>query len=189
MVVDTCPNHPSLMLSLLGVALSHDLLAESKIFLRLFLISVIRPSSRNCIRSAIAHPTCPSYLLDLYEEWVGRRRRFTRRNFAVILLDVLIEYGPIEVWTCKSVTRLAQRFRTVDFACFLEFSQGLIVAINKWSRYADKDPVEDGTPFSRLAKWTGVFISDFFAIDESAKTDDTRAEQFNSIVDIVVSAF
>jgi len=182
------------MLSLLGVAMSHDLLAESKIFLHLFLISIIRPSPRNGIRSAVSHPDCHSYFVVLYEEWfglfsVGWRHGFTRRAFVAIMLDVLVVYGPRQVWTCNLVTRLPQHYCTLDFGCFLTFSQGSIEAINKWSNHADEDPAEDGTPFSRLAKWTGVVTSDFFAIDRSVKTDNTRVGQFNSIADIIVSAF
>ncbi|KAI9455231.1 hypothetical protein BJY52DRAFT_656285 [Lactarius psammicola] len=162
-VIDTCPNHPLLMLGLLGVALSHGLLTESKIFLRLFLIALVRPS-RNGIPSAITHPMYPSYLVELCDEWtrlapaacVGA---FTRRTFAAITLEVLVEHGPRQAWTCKSVTRLAQFFRIQDFECFLNFLRGLIEAITKWSRRAvhehDEDPVEDRTLFSRLAKWTG----------------------------------
>ena len=118
------------MLSLLGVALSHGLLTESKIILRLFLIALIRPS-RNGILSAITHPTYPSYLVQLCDEWTclalaACGSAFTRRTFAAITLEVLINHGPRQVWTCKSVTHLAQLFRTQDFGCFLTFFQGLI---------------------------------------------------------------
>ena len=41
-IVNTCPNHPMLMLSLLGVALIHGLHTESKIFLHLFLTALMR---------------------------------------------------------------------------------------------------------------------------------------------------
>ncbi len=144
----------------------------------------------------------PSYLIELCDEWtrlapaacVGA---FTRRTFAAITLEVLVEHGPRQAWICKSVTRLAQFFRTQDFGCFLSFLRGLIEAITKWSRRAvhehDEDPVEDLTLFSRLAKWTGVITSDFFAIaDQGADrldTSDTHAEQFNSIAEILASAF
>jgi hypothetical protein len=183
------------MLSLLGVALSHGLLTESKIFLRSFLIALIRPL-RNGIPSAITHPMCPSYLVELCDQWTrlapaACASAFTRRTFASITLDVLVEHGPRHAWTCKSVTRLAQLFRTQDFECFLGFLRGLIEAIAKWSLI--EDPVEDCTLFSRLAKWTGVITSDFFAIvDEDADRLDasnTHAEQFNSIAEILASAF
>jgi hypothetical protein len=186
------------MLSLLGVALSHGLLTESKIFLRLFLTSLIRPS-RNDIPSAIAHPLYPSYLVELCEEWTrlapeACATSFTRRAFAAITLEILVEHGPRQAWTCKSVTRLAQLFRTQDFGCFLSFLQGLIEAITKWSRYAthDEDQAEDRAVFSRLAKWTGVITSDFFANgDECAdrlSASKTDAEQFHSIAEILSSA-
>jgi hypothetical protein len=92
----------SLMLSLLGVALSHGLLTESKIFLRLFLTSLIRPS-RNDIPSAIAHPLYPSYLVELCEEWTrlapeACATSFTRRAFAAITLEILVEHGPRQAW-------------------------------------------------------------------------------------------
>ena len=191
------------MLSLLGVALSHGLLTESKIFLRLFLIALIRPS-RNGIPSAITHPAYPSYLVQLCDEWTRLApaacgSAFTRRTFAAITLEVLIEHGPRQVWTCKSVTRLAQLFRTQDFGCFLTFLRGLIEAITEWPRQHAfhkpfEDLVEDCTPFSRLAKWTGVIASDFFAIaeeDDANRLDasNTHAEHFNSITEILASAF
>jgi hypothetical protein len=189
------------MLSLLGVALSHGLLTESKIFLRLFLTSLIRPSC-NGVPSAITHPLYPSYLVQLCEEWArlppeACATAFTRRTFAAITLEILVEHGPRQVWTCKSVTRLAQLFRTQDFGCYLSFLQGLIEAIAKWSQHAahehDEDQAEDCADFSRLAKWTGVITSDFFAItDEGADSrnaSNTDAEQFHSIVEILASAF
>ncbi|KAH9020834.1 hypothetical protein EDB85DRAFT_2002235 [Lactarius pseudohatsudake] len=192
LVVDTCPNHPLLMLSLLGVALSHGLLTESEIFLRLFLIALIRPS-RNGIPSAITHPMCASYLVELCDEWallppatcVGA---FTCRTFAAITLEVLVAHGPKQAWTCRSVTRLAQFFRTQDFECFLSFLRGLIEAIAKWSWLAvHEHDEEDSALLSRLAKWTGVITSDFFPIaDEGADIpSDTHAEQFNSIAEIL----
>ena len=189
------------MLSLLSVALSHGLLTESKIFLRLFLAPLIRPSC-NGVLSAITHPMCPSYLVELCEEWTrlappACASSFTRRAFAVITLEILVEHGPRHAWTCKSVTRLAQLFRTHDFGCFLSFLQGLIEAITNWSQHTvhehDEDPVEDCEVFSRLAKWTGVLVSDFFAIaDEAAdilNASNSNAEQFNSIAEILASAF
>ena len=187
------------MLSLLGVALSHGLLTESKTFLRLFLVALIRPS-RNGTPSAITHPMYPSYLVELCDEWTRLApaacvSAFTRRAFAAITLDVLVEHGPTQAWTCKSVTRLAQLFRTQDFGCFLSFLRGLIEAITKWSRQHAvhvhmEDPMEDCTLFSRLAKWTGVITSDFFAIAEDAdRLNAARAEQFDSIAEILASAF
>ncbi|KAN0130290.1 hypothetical protein V8E53_011913, partial [Lactarius tabidus] len=200
-VIDTCPNHPFLMLSLLGVALSHGLLTESKIFLRLFLTSLIRPSCYG-VPSAITHPLYPSYLVQLCEEWArlppeACATAFTRRTFAAITLEILVEHGPRQVWTCKSVTRLAQLFRTQDFGCYLSFLQGLIEAITKWSQHAthehDEDQAEDCADFSRLAKWTGVITSDFFAITgegaDSRNASNTDAEQFHSIIEILASAF
>ena len=189
------------MLSLLGVALSHGLLTESKIFLRLFLTPLIRPLCNGAL-SAITHPMCPSYLVELCEEWTrlapaACASSFTRRSFAAITLEILVEHGPRQAWTCKSVTRLAQLFRTHDFGCFLSFLQGLIEAITKWSPHAihehDEDPAEDCAVFSRLAKWTGVLVSDPFAVtDESAdilNASNFNAEQFNSIAEILASAF
>ncbi|KAH9026674.1 hypothetical protein EDB83DRAFT_2425014 [Lactarius deliciosus] len=195
LVIDTCPNHPLLMLGLLGVALSHGLLTESEIFLRSFLIALIRPS-RNGIPSAITHPMCPSYLVKLCDEWallppVACVGVFTCRTFAAITLEVLVEHGPKQAWTCKSVTRLAQFFRTKDFECFLSFLRGLIEAIARRSWLAVHEHDEDSALLSRLAKWTGVITSDFFSIaDEGADIpSDTHAEQFNSIAEILVSAF
>ncbi|KAH9025663.1 hypothetical protein EDB84DRAFT_1440339 [Lactarius hengduanensis] len=177
LVVDTCPNHPLLMLSLLGVALSHGLLTESEIFLRLFLIALIRPS-RNGIPSAITHPMCASYLVKLCDEWallppVTCVGAFTYRTFAAITLEVLVAHGPKQAWTCKSL--LAR----------------LIEAIAKRSWLAVHEHDEDSALLSRLAKWTGVITSDFFPIaDEGADIpSDTHAEQFNSIAEILVSAF
>ncbi|KAH9168247.1 hypothetical protein EDB89DRAFT_1992706 [Lactarius sanguifluus] len=178
LVIDTCPNHPLLMLSLLGVALIRGT------FLRSFLIALIRPS-RNGIPSAITHPMYPSYLVKLCDEWahlppVACVGVFTCRTFAAITLEVLVEHGPKQAWTCKSVTRLAQFFRTKDFECFLSFLRGLIEAIAKQHD-------EDSALLSRLAKWTGVITSDFFTIaDEGADIQsDTHAEQFNSIAEIL----
>ncbi|KAH9059006.1 hypothetical protein EDB87DRAFT_1810469 [Lactarius vividus] len=195
LVIDTCPNHPLLMLSLLGIALSHGLLTESKIFLRLFLTALIRPS-RNGIPSAITHPMYPSYLVELCNEWarlppVTRVGAFTHRTFAAITLEILVKHGLRQAWTCKSVTRLAQFFRTQDFECFLSFLRGLIEAIVKWSWFAVHEHDEDSALLSRLAKWTGVLTSDFFPIaDEGADTiSGTHTEQFNSIAEILVSAF
>ncbi|KAI9437459.1 hypothetical protein H4582DRAFT_1815640 [Lactarius indigo] len=195
LVIDACPNHPLLLLSLLGVALSHGFITESKIFLRLYLTALIRPS-RNGIPSAITHPMNPSYLVELCNEWtclppVACVGAFTRRAFAAITLEVLVEHGPRQAWTCKSVTRLAQLFRTQDFECFLSFLRGLIEAIAKWSQLAVHEHDEDSALLSRLAKWTGVIASDFFPIaDEGAdRPSDTHAEQFDSIVEILVSAF
>lgn len=179
--------------------MSHGLLSESKIFLRLFLTSLIRPSRIN-VPSVITHPLYPSYLVELCEEWTRLAPEpcataFTRRTFAAITLEILVEHEPRQVWTCKSVTRLAQLFRTQDFGCFLSFIQGLIEAITKWSRLAirDEDQAEDRAVFSRLAKWTGVITSDFFAIgDEGAdrlNASNTDAEQFHSIAEILASAF
>ena len=191
------------MLSLLGVVLSHGLLTESKIFLCLFRISLIRPL-HNGIPSAITHPTYPSYLIQLCDEWtclalVACGSVFTRRPFAVITLEVLIEHGPRQVWTCKSVTRLAQLFCTQDFGCFLTFMRGLIEAITKWPwqhtfHEPFEDLVEDCTPFLRLTKWMGVITSDFFTIAEEDDTNrldtrNTHAEHFNSITEILASAF
>ena len=189
------------MLSLLGVALSHGLLSESKIFLRLFLTSLIRPL-RNGVSSVITHPMYPSHLVELCEEWTrlapeSCATAFTRRTFAAITLEILVQHAPRQVWICKSVTRLAQLLRTHDFGCFLSFIQGLIEAINNWSRHvvheADENQAEDCVVFSRLAKWTGVITSDFFAIgDEGADSlnaINTNAEQFHSIAEILASAF
>ena len=178
--------------------MSHGLLSESKIFLRLFLTCLIH-ASRNGISSAISHPLYPSYLVELCEEWTrlapeACATAFTRRAFAAITLEILVEHAPRQVWTCKSVTRLAQLFRAHDFGCFLSFIQGLIEAITNWSRHVvqehDEDPAGDCAVFSRLAKWTGVITSDFFAIgDEGADSRNTDAEQFHSIAEILTSAF
>ncbi|KAI9457418.1 hypothetical protein F5148DRAFT_347258 [Russula earlei] len=67
-IVDTCPGHPMLVLSLLGVALTHGLYTESKTFLRLFLATLIR-SPRPGIPPPITHPLYFSYLVGLCDEW------------------------------------------------------------------------------------------------------------------------
>jgi hypothetical protein len=117
----------------------------------------------------------PSYLVELCEEWthLAPATAFTRRTFDAITLEILVEQGPRQAWTCKSVPRLAQIFRTQDFGCFLSFLCGLIEAITKWPRYEhDQDPpVKDHAVFSRFAKWTGVIASDFFAIGEDVSVD------------------
>ena len=76
-IVVTCPDHPMLMLSLLGVALIHGLYAESKTFLRSFLTALFR-SPRHGIPPPITHPMHPSYLVELCNEWTRLAR--TRAN-------------------------------------------------------------------------------------------------------------
>ncbi|KAI0249582.1 hypothetical protein BJV78DRAFT_1283847 [Lactifluus subvellereus] len=194
-IVDTCPNHPMLMLSLLGVALAHGLLTESKIFLRLFLTAMIR-SPRHGVPPAIAHPMYPSYLVELCFEWTHlasepRAGAFTHRAFVAVTLEVLMEHGPTTAWTCKSITRLAQLLRTRDFGCFLGFLHGLIETLAARPRHAVHDRDESRALFARLAKWTGVITSDFFAVGdgEGSGAAPVRADQFYSIVDILASAY
>ena len=194
-IVGTCPNHPMLMLSLLGVALAHGLLAESKIFLRLFLTAMIR-SPRHGVPPAIAHPMYPSYLVELCFEWTHlasepRAGAFTHRAFVAVTLEVLMEHGLATAWTCKSITRLAQLLRTRDFGCFLGFLHGLIETLAARPRHAahhDRD--ESRALLARLAKWTGVITSDFFAVgDGEGSGAAARADRFYSIVEILACAY
>jgi hypothetical protein len=194
-IVDTCPSHPMLMLSLLGVALAHGLLTESKTFLRLFLTALI-PSPRPGVPPVIAHPLYPSYLVELCFEWTHlaskpRAGAFTHRAFVAVTLEVLMEHGPATAWTCKSITRLAQLLRTRDFGCFLSFLRGLIETLTAPPRHmAHMDRDESLALFARLAKWTGVITSDFFPVRDGRDVGEAPpADQFYSIVEILVSAY
>jgi hypothetical protein len=181
-----------LMLSLLGVALAHGLLTESKTFLRLFLTALIR-SPRGGVPPAITHPMYPSYLVELCFEWTHlasepRAGAFTHRAFVAVTLEVLREHGPATAWTCKSITRLAQLLRTRDFGCFLGFLHGLIETQAARPRHVvDRD--ECRALLARLAKWTGVITSDFFAVGDIQDAGTARADQFYSIVEILASAY
>ncbi|KAH9969268.1 hypothetical protein BGW80DRAFT_1461750 [Lactifluus volemus] len=196
-IVDTCPSHPMLMLSLLGVALAHGLLTESKTFLRLFLTALVR-SPRPGVPPAIAHPLYPSYLVELCFEWTHlalkpRAGAFTHRAFVAVTLEVLMEHGPATAWTCKSITRLAQLLRTRDFGCFLSFLHGLIETLTAPPLHmAHMDRDESLALFARLAKWTGVITSDFFPVRDGRDVGEAPpppADQFYSIVEILVSAY
>ena len=192
-IVDTCPSHPMLMLSLLGVALNRGLYAEAKTFLRLFLATLIRSHSRHGINPPpIAHPMHPSYLVDLCNEWTSLAPgscagSFTHRSFAAVTLEVLMEHGSAAAWTCKSITRLVQLLRTRDFECFLTFLHGLIEMLAARPRH-----LEDRSLLSRLAKWTGVITSDFFSsskVGDGERSGTADEHQLHSIVEILVSAY
>lgn len=192
-IVDTCPSHPMFMLSLLGVALTRGLYAESKTFLRLFLATLVRSHHRHGNNPPpIAHPMHPSYLVDLCNEWTSLAPEccagsFTHRSFAAVTLEVLMEHGSAAAWTCKSITRLVQLLRTRDFECFLTFLHGLIETLAGRPRY-----LEDRSLLSRLAKWTGVITSDFFSSSKVGDGEQSGAadeHQLHSIVEILASAY
>ena len=194
-IVDICPNHPMLMLSLLGVALTHGLYTESKIFLRSFLTSLIR-SPRHDIPPPITHPMHPSYLVELCNEWTRLAPEscaslFTPQSFAAVTLEVLGEHGSALAWTCKSITRLVQLLRTLDVECFLTFLRGLVEMLAARPRYLLQDPEKDGSLLGRLAKWTGVITTDFFSVggDQEGLDTATYSRQFYTIVEILASAY
>jgi hypothetical protein len=188
-----------LMLSLLGVALTQGLYAESKTFLRLFLATLIRSHSRHGINPpAIAHPMHPSYLVDLCNEWTRLAPEccagsFTHRSFAAVTLEVLMEHGSAAAWTCKSITRLVQLLRTRDFGYFLTFLHGLIETLAARPRdlVHDDSRGEDRSLLARLAKWTGVITSDFFSskVGDGEQSAGTDAHQLHSIVEVLASAY
>ncbi|KAI0279909.1 hypothetical protein BGY98DRAFT_383693 [Russula aff. rugulosa BPL654] len=199
-IVDTCPSHPMLLLSLLGVTLSHGLYAESKTFLRLFLTTLIRPHRRHGnVPPPIAHPMHPSYLVELCNEWTRmapehRAAPFSHRSFAAITLEVLMEHGSAAAWTCKSITRLVQLLRTSDFECFLTFLHGLIEILAARPQLWRVDGRgEDRSLLARLAKWTGVITSDFFSSQvgpgDGERSGGAHAHEFWSIVEILASAY
>ena len=193
-IVETCPNHPMLMLSLLGVALTHGLYSESKIFFRSFLTSLIR-SPRHGIPPPITHPMHPSYLVELCKEWTCLAPEscaglFTPQCFAAVTLEVLGEHGSASAWTCKSITRLVQLLRTRDLECFLTFLHGLIEALAVRSKNLFQGCEKDGSLLGRVAKWTGVITTDFFSVGGDRECVDTVAHsrQFHTIVEILASA-
>ena len=197
-IVDACPSHSTLLLSVLGVTLSHGLYAESKTFLRLFLTTLIRPHRRHGnVPPPIAHPMHPSYLVELCNEWTRMAPEhcaapFSHRSFAAITLEVLMEHGSAAAWTCKSVTRLVQLLRTSDFECFLTFLHGLIeiLAARPQLWYGRG---EDRSLLARLAKWTGVITSDFFSsqvgLGDGEKSSAAHPHEFWFIVEILASAY
>src|SRR5258708_1127872 len=189
-----------LLLSLLGIALTHGLYAESKTFLRLFLTTLIQPHRRHGnIPPPIAHPMHPSYLVELCDEWTRMGPKhcsapFSHRSFASITLEVLMEQGSAAACTCKSITRLVQLLRTCDFECFLTFLQGLIKTLAARPQLRDDGGrLEGHTLLSRLAKWTGVITSDFFSSEAGLGDRDSNgaahAHEFWSIVEILASAY
>ena len=191
-----------LMLSLLGVTLNHGLYTESKTFLRLFLVTLIRSRRRRgIIPPPIAHPMHPSYLVDLCNEWTRLAPEhyagpFTHRSFAAVTLEVLIKHGSAAVWTCKSITRLVQLLRTRDFECFLTFLHGLIETFpvrptGPRHLVHDDGYGEDRSLLWRLAKWAGVITSDFFSsqVKDGARSGEVDAHQLYSIVEILASAY
>lgn len=188
-----------LMLSLLGVTLNHGLYTESKTFLRLFLVTLIRSRCRRgIIPPPIAHPMHPSYLVDLCNEWTRLAPEhyagsFTHRSFAAVTLEVLMKHGSAAVWTCKSITRLVQLLRTRDFECFLTFLHGLIETFPVRPRHLVHDDGcgEDRSLLWRLAKWAGVITSDFFSsqVGDGARGGGVDAHQLYSIVEILASAY
>ena len=193
-IIEICPNHPMLMLSLLGVALTHGLYAESKIFLRSFLTSLIR-SPRHGIPPPITHPMHPSYLVELCKEWTRLAPEscaglFTSQCFATVTSEVLGEHGSASAWTCKSITRLVQLLRTRDLECFLTFLHGLIEALAVRPKYLFLGREKDGSLLGRVAKWTGVITTDFFSVGGDRECVDTAAHsrQFYTIVEILASA-
>ena len=193
-IIDICPNHPMLMLSLLGVALTHGLYTESKIFLRSFFTSLIR-SSRHGIPPPITHPMHPSYLVELCNEWTRLAPEscaglFTPQCFAAVTLEVLGEHGSASAWTCKSITRLVQLLRTLDLECFLAFLHELIEALATRPKSLFQGPEKDGSLLGRVAKWTGVITTDFFSIggDRECLDTATHSRQFYTIIEILASA-
>ena len=199
-IVDTCPSHPMLLLSLLGVTLSHGLYAESKTFLHLFLTTLIRPHRRHGnVPPPIAHPMHPSYLVELCNEWSRMAPEhcaapFSHRSFAAITLEVLMEHGSAAAWTCKSITRLVQLLRTCDFECFLTFLHGIIeILAARPQLWHDGGHGEDRSLLARLAKWTGVITSDFFSsqvgLGDGERSGAAHAHEFWSIVEILASAY
>jgi hypothetical protein len=188
-----------LLLSLLGVTLSHGLYAESKTFLRLFLTTLNLPHRRHGnVPPPIAHPMHPSYLVELCNEWTRMAPEhcaapFSHRSFAAITLEVLMEHGSAAAWTCKSITRLVQLLRTRDFECFLTFLHGLIgILAARPQLWHDDRRGEDRSLLARLAKWTGVITSDFFSevgLGDGEQNGAARAHKFWSIVEILASAY
>jgi hypothetical protein len=185
-----------LMLSLLGVALTHGLYTESKTFLRLFLATLLRPP-RHGVPPPIAHPMHPSYLVELCNEWTRLSPEpcagpFTHRSFAAVTLEVLVEHGTATTWTCKSITRLVQLLRTRDFGCFLTFLHGLIEFLAARPRYLVHGFEKECSLLARLAKWTGVITSDFFSAGDAercgAAPAHAHAQHLYSIVETLASA-
>ncbi len=198
--MDTCPSHPLLILSLLGVTLSLGLYAESKTFLRLFLTTLIRPQRRHGnIPPPITHPMHPSYLVELCNEWTRMAPEhcsapFSHRSFATITLEVLMGHGSTAAWTCKSITRLVQLLRTRDFECFLTFLHGLTEFFAAWPQLRHDDTRgEDRSLLARVAKWSGVITSDFFSsevgLGDGEQSGAAHAHEFWSIVEILASAY
>jgi hypothetical protein len=189
-----------LLLSLLGVTLSHGLYAESKTFLRLFLTTLILPHRRHGnVPPPIAHPMHPSYLVELCNEWTRMAPEhcaapFSHRSFAAITLEVLMEHGSAAAWTCKSITRLVQLLRTRDFECFLTFLHGLIeILAARPQLWHDDGRGGDRSLLARLAKWTGVITSDLFSsevgLGDGERSGAPHAHEFWSIVEILASAY
>lgn len=189
-----------LLLSLLGVTLTHGLYAESKTFLRLFLTTLIRPHRRHGhVPPPIAHPMHPSYLVELCNEWTRMAPEhyaapFSYRSFATITFGVLMEHGSAAAWTCKSITRFVQLLRTRDFECFLTFLHGLIeILAARPQPWHDGRRGEDRLLLARLAKWTGVITSDFFSsevrLGDGERSGAAHAHEFWSIVEILASAY
>ena len=189
-----------LLLSLLGVTLSHGLYAQSKTFLRLFLTTLIRPHRRHGnVPPPIAHPMHPSYLVELCNEWTRMAPEhsaapFSHRSFAAVTLEVLMEHGSAVAWTCKSITRLVQLLRTRDFDCFLAFLHGLVeILAARPQLWREDGRGEDRSLLARLAKWTGVITSDFFSSDvglgDGESSGAAHTHEFWSVVEILTSAY
>ncbi|TFY77578.1 hypothetical protein EWM64_g6433 [Hericium alpestre] len=195
-ILEICPHHPTLLVSLLTQTMKRSLARDSQTLLYA-LVSVAIGARRSSIYpTPICHPSHASYLQDLSETWTATGSAyFSQRTFIHILADVLCETESPHVWKCKALSRCTRSIRSTDFPAFLYTVDTLIEVIGRIrSRRRTprgKSPRSKAAPREheelrvRLTKWFRS-ISDHPAFD--LDTTDASTEEYQAIVSSVVRA-
>ncbi|KAI0045966.1 hypothetical protein FA95DRAFT_1560574 [Auriscalpium vulgare] len=168
-VLDMCPPDPTLLTRLLEVTLSYRLLSESATILRALLVFAVTPSKAHDI-SPISHVAHASFLTSLNDQWTSAADdqgvpAFPERSFVALVVEVLVEHGGADAWSCKAARRLAWPLRKRDFGGYLLIMDGLA-----------KAACGNDVQLERLAKWLRPVSADFPFT--SAQDRGTREEFF-----------
>ncbi|KAI0315232.1 hypothetical protein OF83DRAFT_1200876 [Amylostereum chailletii] len=198
-VLDTCPPNPTLITCLLDLTLAKRLANESRLLLRTLLTLAIRPA-RGQVGPLITHPAHTSYLRDLCQTWTHAAPNsalFSLRTLVVEVVDVLVDCGSGEAWTCRALTKFARDVRARDRESFLLLITGLAEAIGKnaakvrrgsgrkkGKTVAAVSPTDvDQDLRERLARWLGAFLPEFGEAEGRE-----GAEEFTAVVRMLETA-
>ncbi|KAL1748622.1 hypothetical protein HDZ31DRAFT_60072 [Schizophyllum fasciatum] len=123
-ILSQCPHHFTLLSILLDTTLAHGLACEAPDILRLLLHQAVRP--RRVGPPSLLHPAHTLFLVDLLRRWTAPSVARSPDTFVHALLDVLDEETASEVWSSKTMDRLARELWRPSLPAFLDLAAGLV---------------------------------------------------------------